>query len=470
MMNNKKNERNVKTAEQVEIGEKVVITIKRLGINGEGVGYYKRKTIFIEGALPGEVVKATICKIDRLYLQAKLVEIEKKSSARCSPLCGPFQTADCGGCQLWHMQYETQLQCKTEMVREAFRRYLGEQLPEIKETIGMDQPFGYRNKAQFQLGVGSNGRVIAGLYQRDSHQLISLGEQCLVQPKIINETMVKLTSLIEQLNIPIYSEKSRKGCLRTIVIRIGQQDQLQITFVSATTTIPKVELLIRKTRSLNSKIVTIAQNIQAAKSSLVFGEQTHILWGPETMDMELGTYKFAVSPRSFFQLNSLQTGILYDEIKRVAGLTGEQIVIDAYCGSGTIGLWLAKQAKEVRGIETIAEAVRDAQSNARKNNIYNAHFYEGLAEEWLPRWIQDGARPDIIIADPPRTGCDERFLQAVIDSGIKKMIYVSCNPSTLAKDCKYLLAQGMKIECVQPLDMFPHTAQVECVVLLTKYA
>jgi 23S rRNA (uracil-5-)-methyltransferase RumA len=453
------------SAEHVQIGEKVVITIKKLGINGEGVGYYRRKAVFIEGALPGEVVHATITAVEAKFLHASLLKIEKKSAARIkSPKCPLFVNEACGGCQLWHFDYKVQLAEKTEIVRESFRRYMNEQIPEIREMIGMEEPSRYRNKAQFQLGYDKHGRVIAGLYKRNSHELLDLSSGCLVQAEGINHVLNQLTALINELRIPVVRSSKSKVGLRSLVVREGFGGALQVTLVSISDEIPQVDTLIRLLREHSTKIATIAQNVNRSASPLVFGEVTRILWGAETMDMQLGELTFKVSPRAFFQLNTAQTIILYEAVREAAKLTGKELVVDAYCGTGTIGLWLAKSAAAVRGVEMISEAVLDARSNAKRNGLHNATFFIGKTETVLPEWIREGIVPDVIVVDPPRTGCDARLLEAIIQSKCERLVYVSCNPSTLAKDSAILIKGGYKIDYVQPIDMFPQTSHVECVV------
>lgn len=452
------------TAEEVHSGDRIVVTIKRLGINGEGVGYYRRKAVFIEGALPNEVVKAEVTRVDHKFITAKITQLEKASPYRVDAPCPVFGI--CGGCQIQHLSYEGQLAAKEDILREAFTRYAGIDNVRMKPILGMEHPWGYRNKAQLQLGMQQEG-MIAGLYAADSHKLIDI-TGCPIQHPKINEAVDKTRNVLQRLQIPVYKDKSGQGLVRTIVARWGfQSEELQITLITTSDKLPHREELIKSLRLELPELTSIALNVNPKNTSLIFGNKTLFLWGKESIQESLGDLEFTLSPRAFFQLNPLQTVKLYESVRTAAGLTGRETVVDAYCGTGTIGLWLAPYAGEVRGIESIPEAVEDARANAERNGRTNAEFYEGHAEELLPRWVKSGFSPDVIIADPPRTGLDPRFIEAVLRTKPKRFVYVSCNPSTLAKDCKTLLDGGYSIEWVQPVDMFPQTSHVETCVLLS---
>ncbi len=452
-----------KEADRLKKGDVIVVTIKRLGINGEGVGYYRRKAVFVPGALPQEVVKAKVVRSEPRYLEAELLQIEKRSPHRTRPDCPVYE--QCGGCQLQHMDYGGQLAEKEEIVRESFARYTGLDKPPIRPMAGMAVPWAYRHKAQLQAGpIG--GRTVLGLYSPASHKLVDVAG-CPVQQPDINQAAQVIRDLIDELGLPPYQEKTKEGLLRTVVLRKSSHSgELQVTFVLSKDRLPKEKELIEGIAARLPEVATIAVNIQPKNTPLVFGEHTRILWGKPVIEERLGDLSYRLSPRAFFQINPAQTTVLYDFVKEAAALTGVEQVVDAYCGTGTIALWLAPQAAEVRGIEEIAEAVRDAQENARLNGIDNVRFFQGKSEELLPKWIKEGYRPDVIVVDPPRTGCDRKFLAAVLQARPKRFVYVSCNPATLAKDCKVLIDGGFTLAWVQPLDMFPQTSHVECVVLL----
>ncbi|UFJ62833.1 23S rRNA (uracil(1939)-C(5))-methyltransferase RlmD [Brevibacillus sedimenti] len=447
----------------IRIGQQMTLTIKSLGINGEGIGYYKRKIVFVDKALPGEVVHAEVTDVKETYAIAKLVRVVERSPARVEPPCPVYE--ECGGCSLQHMDYQAQLASKRELVIESLRKYARLENPPVAETIGMDNPWGYRNKAQFQVGR-QNGRLVAGLYQTGSHRLVDL-EECRVQHEATNEIVRTARQIMEELGIPAYDERKRTGVIRTIVARVAfATGETQLTLVTATEEFPRVKELILELRTRLPGLVSIVQNVNRKKTSLIFGDSTRQLWGKPSIAEQLGELSFDLSARAFFQLNPEQTRKLYEEVKKAAGLTGSELVLDLYCGTGTIALWLAPYAREVRGIELIPAAVEDARRNAEKNGAANATFHVGRAEVLMPKWAKQGVKPDVVVVDPPRTGLDDALIRSLLEVQPQRIVYVSCNPSTLGKDVAKLLAR-YELVSVQPLDMFPHTSHVECVVLLT---
>lgn len=438
----------------------VLVTIKRLGINGEGVGFYKKKIIFIPGALPNEEVFVRITKEHPKFLEGELVRVKTKSNERIKPACTIYEK--CGGCQLQHMTYAAQLKAKKDIVKQAFERYTSIKNLPIHDTIGMDEPWNYRNKSQLQIGE-KKGNYMAGLYAAKSHQLIEL-TNCPVQHPDTNKVTEKVKRILQQLRIPVYKEGTHSGIVRTVVVRTSfYTKEVQVVIVTATKILPKKEKIITEITQQLPNVTSIVQNINTEKTSVIFGNETIVLAGNETITEKLGSFSFDLSARAFFQLNPVQTVTLYNEAKKVAQLTGNEKVVDAYCGVGTIGLWLADGAKEVRGMDVIKESVMDAQENMKKHGVEHATYVVGKAETWLPKWKKEGFDPDVIVVDPPRTGCDKTFLQTVIDMNPKRFVYVSCNPSTLAKDVDYLMKRGFELKSVQPVDMFPQTAHVECV-------
>lgn len=438
----------------------VLVTIKRLGINGEGVGFYKKKIIFIPGALPNEEVFVRITKEHPKFLEGELVRVKTKSNERIKPACTIYEK--CGGCQLQHMTYAAQLKAKKDIVKQAFERYTSIKNLPIHDTIGMDEPWNYRNKSQLQIGE-KKGNYMAGLYAAKSHQLIEL-TNCPVQHPDTNKVTEKVKRILQQLRIPVYKERTHSGIVRTVVVRTSfYTKEVQVVIVTATKILPKKEKIITEITQQLPNVTSIVQNINTEKTSVIFGNETIVLAGNETITEKLGSFSFDLSARAFFQLNPVQTVTLYNEAKKVAQLTGNEKVVDAYCGVGTIGLWLADGAKEVRGMDVIKESVMDAQENMKKHGVEHATYVVGKAETWLPKWKKEGFDPDVIVVDPPRTGCDKTFLQTVIDMKPKRFVYVSCNPSTLAKDVDYLMKRGFELKSVQPVDMFPQTAHVECV-------
>ncbi|CAM3378952.1 23S rRNA (uracil(1939)-C(5))-methyltransferase RlmD [Aeromicrobium ponti] len=440
------------------------LTIKRLGINGEGVGYFKRQVVFVPGALPGEEIVAEATKVNPKFAEAKIKKIRKKSEYRVQPPCPVYH--ECGGCQLQHLRYDRQLMEKRDIIIQALERHtkLDPEKLNIKETIGMEDPWNYRNKSQFQVGQ-KDGKVLAGLYGMNSHRLINI-EHCAVQHPQTTQATETVKRILQDLKIPIYNERTRKGIVRTIVARVGiQTGELQVVLITTQKDLPKKDIIIERIKSELPEVKSIIQNVNGEKTSLIFGQETMNLEGSDFIQETLGDLQFELSARTFFQLNPEQTVKLYNEVKRAAALTGKEKVADAYCGVGTIGLWVADQAAEIRGMDIIRESIEDAKKNAARHGIKHAQYVVGKAEEWLPKWTKEGWKPDVIIVDPPRTGLDQQLLKTILKVQPKKVVYVSCNPSTLAKDIS-VLSPKYKVNGIQPVDMFPQTAHVESVTEL----
>lgn len=456
----------MKQQQTVQLQEKQTfpLTIKRLGINGEGVGYFKKKAVFVRGALPGEEVVVEATKVQPKFAEARIKKIRKKSDFRVQPPCPIYE--ECGGCQLQHLRYDQQLKEKRDIVMQSLERHTKLKVDklDIRETIGMEDPWNYRNKSQFQVGQ-RDGQVLAGLYGINSHKLINI-EQCKVQHPLTNKATLTVKKILQDLNIPIYNEKTRKGLVRTIVARAGvQSGELQVVLITTTRELPKKDLIVERIKSSLPEVKSIVQNINGQKTSLIFGNETMTLEGNDFIQETLGDLQFELSARTFFQLNPVQTVRLYNEVKEAAGLTGTEKVVDAYCGVGTIGLWVADKAGEIRGMDIIPESIDDARSNAARHGIKHAKYEVGRAEQILPKWAKEGWKPDVMIVDPPRTGLDQQLLNTILKVKPKKIVYVSCNPSTLAKDIA-VLAGKYKVEYMQPVDMFPQTSHVECVTNL----
>lgn len=451
----------------VKEGQRFPLTIRRMGINGEGIGYYKRAIVFVPGAITGEEVVVEAKKIAPRYTEAELKKIRIPSPNRVKPPCPVYEA--CGGCQLQHLSYQAQLALKRDILIQSLEKHTKFPINQlmIKDVIGMDEPFRYRNKSQFQTRLEKNGNVVAGLYSANSHHLVPI-EDCVVQ----DQTTVAITNavrkLLQELEIPIYDEQKNSGIVRTIVVRTGiKTGQAQLVLITNSKKLPKKRIFLEKMEQAHPEIVSIMQNINTQKSSLIFGEETMHLAGEKTMQEELLEMKYDLSARAFFQLNPQQTTKLYQEVARALHLKGTERIIDAYCGAGTIGLSLAGKVREVRGMDTIPEAIEDAKHNAALNHITNSHYEVGKAEVILPKWLQEGFIADAVVLDPPRVGLDRSLIHALLDYAPRQMVYVSCNPSTLARDLA-LLAKKYQIIYLQPVDMFPQTAHVETVVSLKK--
>lgn len=455
---NNQNTANVK----MKAGQGIIVTIKRLGINGEGIGYYKRKVVFVAGALPEEVVIAEVTNVERNLTYAKLKAVKEPSPHRIRPFCAIYD--ECGGCQLQHLLYSEQLKGKQDIVRESFERYYqSEQQPEILETIGMEKPWYYRNKAQFRVGR-KDEKLAIGMYKEGTRDIVDI-TNCPVQHPATTEVIKNVRSVLE----------NHKAIVRTLVARVGvNSGETQLTMISRSDKLENEKQLTTDIRTKLPKLKSLMHNAQPdGRDPSVFGADTRKLSGQDYIEEAVGDVQLRISARAFFQLNTEQMVKMYDLIKVRAALTGKEKVIDAYCGTGTIALWIADGAAEVRGMDIIPEAIADANANLELNSLSRPElktklsFHQGRAEELLPEWAKQGFKPDVVIVDPPRTGCDRELLQTLLRIKPKKIIYASCNPATLAKDCNQLKGT-YNISSVQPLDMFPQTAQVECVCLLTK--
>lgn len=454
---------------KLEVGQTFPVTIKRIGINGEGVGYFKRQVVFIKGALPGEEVVAEVTNVRNGFAEGKIQRIRKTAPERIEPTCKIYDK--CGGCQLQHVSYDAQLQYKKDIVIQAMEKYAKDILEKtiVRDTIGMENPWNYRNKSQLQAGLEKN-KIVAGLYTQNSHNIVDIGH-CPIQHEDLNKVTGKVKKILTRLNIPVYNERKNKGVIRTIVVRVGlRTGQIQLVLVTGTKDFPQKQELVNEIQKRIPEVTSLMQNINNQQTSIIFGKETVYLGGEEIIEEKLGDFSFELSAQAFFQLNPEQTVKLYDEVKKAAELTGKETVVDAYCGVGTIGLWLAKEAKEVRGMDITKSAIMDAKQNALSHGFTNTHYETGKAEQVLPKWLSEGWKPDVIVTDPPRTGCDEEFINTVLKIKPKKLIYVSCNPSTLARDIR-ALSNAYDVKYLQPVDMFPHTSHVECIsqlILKTK--
>ena len=447
-----------------KVGQNIEVEIKKIGINGEGVGYYNKQVIFIPGALPEEKIIAEVVKVGKNHAEGKIISIKEEGKGRIEALCPVYE--QCGGCSLQHLDYQQQLNAKYLLVKEAVEKYANLKKVEIRKTIGMDNPWDYRNKAQLPVKE-IKGKVLTGLYETGSHKLVEM-DTCIIQHPKVNETIKKAKEVIQELKIPIYNERTNKGVIKHLVARVGfETEETQLTIITYTESLPKMKELVLELRHRLPYLKSIMQNINPMKTSIVFGNKTNLLWGEEKILERLDNIEFTLSPRAFFQLNPEQTVKLYNEVEKAAALTGKEIVVDAYCGVGTIGLWLARKAKEVHGMDIIPEAIKDAKENAKAGGFNNVNYTLGKAEEILPKWVKQGFQIDVLIVDPPRTGLDQKLLEAILQVKPTKLIYVSCNPSTLGKDLN-TLKKVYKVEYMQPVDMFPQTSQVETVVKLQK--
>ncbi|WP_283680219.1 23S rRNA (uracil(1939)-C(5))-methyltransferase RlmD [Lentilactobacillus sp. Marseille-Q4993] len=451
---------------QVDEGEEFNLNIKRLGINGEGIGYYQRKLVFVPGALPTETVRVRVTKDLNKFIRADLIEVLEPSAHRVEPI--DSYANEVGGFELENLAYEEQLKFKRDIIGETLEKYKPEGYRKYKllPTIGMDDPTGYRNKATFQIRE-IDGKIVAGLYKTRSHDVVDLETSALQYP-LVMKVIRKIVDFIQELGIPAYDEDKNAGIIKTVVVRAAvATDEVQVTFITQSKKLIKKHQLLEKIHAELPEVVSVAQNVNPGKTSLIWGDETTVIDGKNTITEKLGDLKFDLSVRAFMQANPFMIPTLYDEAFKALNLRSKDKVVDAYAGVGTIGLSIANEVREVRGMDTIAEAVDDANVNAIKNGILNAAYEVGKAEDILPEWIADGFKPDAIIVDPPRTGLDDELINTILDTEPKKFVYISCNPSTLARDL-VKLTQKYRVEYIQSVDLLPQTARIECVVKFMK--
>ncbi|NQI34862.1 23S rRNA (uracil(1939)-C(5))-methyltransferase RlmD [Streptococcus suis] len=447
----------------LQVNQRIPLKIKRMGINGEGIGFYQKTLVFVPGALKGEEIYCQITDVKRNFVQAKLLKINKESKFRVQPACEIYQA--CGGCQIMHLRYDKQLDFKQDLLLQALKKFkpAGYEHFDIRPTIGMDQPTHYRAKLQFQTR-SFKGKVTAGLYAEGSHRLIGITD-CLVQDEETQTIINAVSDLLTKHRIPIYNERREQGIRTVMVRRARQTEQVQLIFVTSCQV--NLTRLIEQLTKQFPAIVTVALNWNQSKSSEIYGERTDILWGQEAISEAVLDYEFSLSPRAFYQLNPQQTEVLYGEAVKALDIDGTEHLIDAYCGVGTIGFAFARKVQSVRGMDIIPEAIQDARKNAERLGLKNTHYEAGKAEDIIPKWYEEGYRADALVVDPPRTGLDDKLLDTILHYKPSKMVYVSCNVSTLARDLAKL-AKVYDVEYIQSVDMFPHTARTEAVVKLSK--
>ena len=446
----------------VRAGETCELLIERLGSHAEGVARAEGFTVFVPGALPGEKVLARIDTVKKNYAAATLTAVRQASPDRTEPICPVYDV--CGGCQLQHLSYEAQLREKQRQVEDAVRHIGKLDGVKVFAAIG-GEPWGYRNKMQFPVGR-IKGTPVIGCFSQGSHSIVDT-EKCYIQHQANNDLMNAMREAVRRFGVSVYDEDRHTGMLRHIVGRVGANGDVMAVLVTAKKELPQAKEIVKFLRSRVPKLVSVHQNIQTYRNNVILGRETKLLWGKSAIRDSIGPLSFQVSPRSFFQVNTAQATVLYGKALEYAGLGGGETVIDAYCGTGTITLFLARKARKAYGIEVVSPAVRDAKNNARANRIQNAEFIVGDAAEVMPRLYRNGVRPDVIVTDPPRAGCTPVVLETFARMQPKRIVYVSCNPATLGRDLAILDDLGYRTEKIQPVDMFPMTSHVESVALVT---
>lgn len=453
----------IKNQAPVELGQEVSLWIDGLGSNGEGVGRVDNYTVFVPHALPGEEVRVIIETVKKTYSIGRLTKLLQASPERQEALCELYGI--CGGCQLQHTTYENQLALKTQKVKDIMVRIGGLEENRVLPALGPQNPWAYRNKMQMPVG-GIQGHLRMGFYKRGSHAIVD-GTNCLIQRPENNEIAKVCYDLAHDLGVEPYDERTGKGFLRHVIGRVGQ-DQWMVILVGTGPHLPWQEEWVQGIRQALPKVSSIVLNINDRKTNVIMGPKNRLLWGENYIQDAIGDLTFSLSPHSFFQVNPEQTAVLYNKALEFADLSGGESVIDAYCGTGTISLFLAHKAKRVIGIEIVEPAIIDARKNAAANGFSNTEFIVGDAAIEMPKLYKKGERPDVIVFDPIRAGCKEEVLKAAAGMKPKRMVYVSCNPASMARDIAILRPLGYEVVKVQPVDMFPQTSHVEAVALLVQ--
>lgn len=443
--------------------EEYIVEIIDNGFQGEGIAKIDGMAIFIPNCLKGEKVKVKILKVTTSLAYGKVIQILEKSEHRKDSDCETFPR--CGGCNLRHINYDYTLEIKKNSVESTLKKALGREI-KISNILKMEKPYNYRNKLQYPVGIGIDKKPVMGVYAERTHSIIPT-KKCEIQDELSQKIANDIFEFIEKNNIKVYDEKTLKGSIRHIVIRIGKKtNQVMITLVTNTEKIEKENELVEYITSKYEQVKTIIKNINRKNTNVILGMENKILYGEGFIFDYLGEFKFKISPMSFYQVNRTQTEKLYSKAVEYAELTGKETVFDLYCGIGTIGIFASKKVKKLYGIETVPQAIKDAKENAKINNIENAEFFVGDVEKTLPEFIKErNIKPDVVFVDPPRKGCDKTALETLMQIKPKKIVYVSCNPATLARDLK-ILEEVYELKEISICDMFPFTHHVECVTLL----
>lgn len=454
----------------------VTVAIEDIGTAGEGIGKVDGYTLFIKDAIIGDIVEAKIMKAKKNYGYARLMNILTPSEYRvANPEC-PI-ARKCGGCQIQEMEYSRQLQFKEDKVKGNLLR-IGE-VPEellgrvMEPIIGMENPFHYRNKAQFPIGTDKEGHIVAGFYAGRTHSIIP-NIDCALGVTVNEDILKCVIGFMEEYGISAYDEENHQGLVRHVLIRYGfKTKEIMVCLVINGEKLPHEEVLAERLATIEG-MTSVTYSINRDKTNVIMGSRIKPLWGQTYITDYIGDVKYQISPLSFYQVNPVQTEKLYDLALEYAGLTGRETVWDLYCGIGTISLFLARKAEKVYGVEIVPQAIEDAKNNAQINGIENAEFYVGKAEEILPEYYVDyekkygeKAHADVIVVDPPRKGCAESLLRTMVEMEPERIVYVSCDSATLARDVKFLRENGYEIVKVRAVDQFAHTVHVETVCLLS---
>lgn len=448
--------------------QEFVVDIEDMTAEGAGVAKLDGYTLFVKDALVGDKVRISVMKTKKTYGYARLVEILEPSKDRVEPVCPVARI--CGGCQLQHLSYEGQLAFKEKKIESCLQRIGGLRDIPMEPIMGIEHPFYYRNKAQFPVGLDKDGKVITGFYVGRTHNIVDTSH-CMIQAKENDELLAIVKAFMEEYNIKPYNEEQHSGLVRHILSRVGfTTKEIMVCLIINGEKLPKAEELVKRLENVPG-MTSISININKEKTNRILGERCVTLWGKDYIEDYIGNVKYQISPLSFYQVNPVQTTKLYETALEYASLDGNEIVWDLYCGIGTISLFLAQKAKQVYGVEIVPQAIEDAKRNAKINDINNAEFFVGAAEDVLPKKYEESGgvmKADVIVVDPPRKGCEETLLDTIVQMEPKRIVYVSCDPATLARDLKILCGKGYEVKRVRGCDMFSQSYHVEACVLLSK--
>lgn len=446
----------------------IELTIEDMGTDGEGIGHIeeadgRKLAVFVKDAVMGDVIRAVVIKVKKQFLYARLLDVITPSPYRVMPKCPVARP--CGGCTLQHVSYEKQLEYKWNKVKNCLLRIGGIEHPEtyMEPIIGMEHPWNYRNKAQFPVGREKDGRVVTGFYAGHTHKIIDT-PHCAIQAEGNDRIIKSVRDFIQEYNISTYNEETNQGLVRHILTRVGfATGEVMVCLILNGTKLPHAEILVERLCKLDG-MTSISINVNQEKTNRILGDVCKTLWGQDYITDYIGDVKYQISPLSFYQVNPVQTKKLYDKALEYADLQGGETVWDLYCGIGTISLFLSQKAKSVYGVEIVPQAIADAKANAALNHIENVQFFVGKAEEVLPEQYRlNGIYADVIVVDPPRKGCEEALLLTIANMKPKRMVYVSCDPATLARDVKRMGTLGYHLEKVAVVDQFCQGGHVETV-------
>ena len=451
--------------------DELILKIEDMGVDGAGIGKADGMTFFVKDAVIGDVVRAKVMKLKKTYGYARLMELLEASPDRVEPKCPYYR--QCGGCQIQALSYEKQLEFKERKVRNNLERIGGFSEIPMEPIVGMEEPYHYRNKAQFPVGTDKDGHIVTGFYAGRTHTIIP-NRDCALGLPVNREILDLVIDFMEKYHVSAYDEKTGKGLVRHVLIRCGfTSKEKMVCLIINGKSLPHSEKLVEALRKIDG-MTSISINCNTGRTNVILGRKTVVLWGQEYITDQIGEISYEISPVSFYQVNPVQTEKLYGLALEYADLHGEENVWDRYCGIGTISLFLAQKAKQVYGVEIIPQAIENAKRNAVKNGIENAEFFVGKSEEVLPEFYEKEAaagrkaHADVIVVDPPRKGCDEKLLETIVKMAPDRVVYVSCDSATLARDLKILCENGYELKRVRAVDQFCHTVHTESVCLMER--